>query len=186
MRKTILLAIGIFSLSYASLSYAEDNSNGTILEYYNPVQIEKLDKKIDYIESTFNAKIENLSEQVKAIQNKQNDHENAIKYVASQSKKEIDELKTQVETLTEELAKLKGEKSSVSVKETEPINFCITKKSVSIIDSEGRVITKLKKNIKLAVLDESDEYYKVKYKGNIGYVSNKYCRLSRHVAPYVQ
>jgi hypothetical protein len=181
MRKAIFLAvIGLFSLSYA-------DGNSPILDYYKPIQTDSLDKRVNYIESTFNAKIENIIEQIKVIQNKQSDYENAMKYMAVQTKKEIEELKTQVEILSNEIAKLKVKNPSAQQlkesKEAELTNFCTTQKSTSIVDAEGNVITKIRKGIRLAVLDESDQNYEVKYKGSVGYVSKKYCKLDRRVVP---
>jgi len=119
MKKAVVLAvIGLFSLSYA-------DDNAPILDYYKPVPTDSLDKRVSYIESVFNSKIENVMEQLKTIQAEQNDYENAMKYLAAQTKKEIEELKMQIETLTEELAKLKGERPSVSAQmpEEETINL---------------------------------------------------------------
>lgn len=171
MKKTILLAvIGLFSLSYA-----DDNS--PILDYYKPIQTDSLDKRVNYIESTFNAKIENVLEQIKAIQNKQNDYENAMKYMAMQTKKEIEELKTQVETLTEEVAKLKGEKASISAEQAKQVNFCTTNDMIGISDTKRRVIVRVDKGTNLEILGETKKNYKVKYKDKVGYVSKKYCKL---------
>jgi archaellum component FlaC len=177
MRKSILLAaIGLFSFSYA-----DDNS--PILDYYKPIQSDSLDKRVNYIESTFNAKIENVMEQIRSIQNKQADYENAMKYIAAQTKKEIEDLKTQVETLTEEVAKLKGEKPSISAqqpketKETESSNFCTTQTWVAIVGSKRNIIARVKKGVSLEVLGESEWSYKVKHKDDVGYISKKYCKI---------
>ncbi len=107
IRKAILLAV--ICLFY--LSYADDN------DYNKPIPTDSLDKRVNYIESTFNAKIENVMEQLRIIQNKQNDYESAVRYLATQVKKDTEELKAQIEMLTEELAKLKGERPSVSVQQ---------------------------------------------------------------------
>jgi len=174
MKKAILLAvIGLFSLSYA-------DDNKPILDYYKPIPTDSLDKRVNYIESVFNSKIENVMEQLKTIQDKQNDYENAMKYLASQIKKEIEELKIQVETLTEELAKLKGERPSVSAhtpEESKDTNFCTTQTQASIVNSKGEVIARVKKGVNLEVVDESKRSYKVKYKDDVGYISKKYCKL---------
>jgi archaellum component FlaC len=171
MRKAILLAvIGLFSLSYA-----DDNS--PILDYYKPIQSDSLDKRVNYIESTFNAKIENVIEQIKTIQNKQNDYENAMKYMAIQTKKEIEELKTQVETLTEEVAKLKSEKTTVSAEQPKQVNFCTTNDMIGIFNSKRKVIARVDKGTKLEILEEARKNYKVKYQDKVGYVSKKYCKL---------
>jgi ElaB/YqjD/DUF883 family membrane-anchored ribosome-binding protein len=171
IRRTIFLAvIGLFSLSYA-----DDNS--PILDYYKPIQTDSLDKRVNYIESVFNAKIENIIEQIKTIQNKQNDYENAMKYIAAQTKKEIDNLKTQVETLTEEVSKLKSEKPSVSAEQAKQVNFCTTNDMIGITDAKRRVIVRVDKGTNLEILGETRKNYKVKYKDKVGYVSKKYCKL---------
>jgi TolA-binding protein len=174
MKKAILSAvIGLFSLS--SLSHAEDNS--PILDYYKPVNVDSLDKRVNYLESIFNAKIENVMEQIKAVQNKQNDYESAMKYMASQTKKEIEELKAQVDTLTEEVARLKGEKSSITaLQPKESAKFC-TIQSQAFITDKGKAIAKIDKGIKLEILDEAKKSYKVKYDNKIGYIGKKYCKL---------
>jgi archaellum component FlaC len=171
MRKAIFLAvIGLFSLSYA-------DDNGTILDYYKPIQSDSLDKRVNYIESTFNAKIEYVMEQIKAIQNKQNDYENAMKYMAIQTKKEIEELKTQVETLTEEVAKLKNEKPSVSAEQPKQVNFRTTNDMIGISNSKRKVIVRVGKGTNLGILGKTKRNYKVKCKDKVGYVSKKYCKL---------
>jgi len=171
MRKVILLAvIGLFSLSYAG-------DNDPILDYYKPIQSDSLDKRVNYIESTFNVKIENVMEQIKSIQSKQNDYENAMKYMAIQTKKEIEELKTQVETLTEEVSKLKSEKTTVSTQQPKQVNFCITNDMIGITNSQRKVIARVEKGTKLEVLKETRKNYKVKYQDKVGYVSKKYCNL---------
>jgi polyhydroxyalkanoate synthesis regulator phasin len=170
MRKVILLAvIGLFSLSYAG--------DDPILDYYKPIQSDSLDKRVSYIESTFNAKIENLIEQIKSIQNKQSDYENAMKYMAIQTKKEIEELKTQVGTLTEEVSKLKSEKTSVSAEQSKQVSFCTTNDTIGITNSKRKLIVRVDKGTELEVLKETKKDYKVKYKGKVGYVSKKYCDL---------
>jgi archaellum component FlaC len=172
MKKAIIL----LSLGLISLSYASDN-NSLILDYYKPTQIDSLDKKVNYIESMFNAKIENIMEQIKVIQNKQADYENAMKYMATQTKKEIEELKTQVETLTEEVVKLKNEKSTVSAQQAKQINYCTTEDMIGIFNSRRKVIARVDKGTKLEVLDATKKNYKVRYKDSIGYVNKKYCKL---------
>ena len=172
MRKAIFLAvIGLFSLSYA-----DDNS--PILDYYKPIQSDSLDKRVSYIESIFNSKIENLTEQIRSIQNKQTDYENAMKYMATQTKKEIEELKTQIETLTAEIEKLKNGKTSVSAQQSKHLNFCTTEDTIGIvINSKKKVVEMVDSGTKLEILGETKKNYKVRYKDKVGYISKKYCKL---------
>jgi chloramphenicol O-acetyltransferase len=171
MRKAVFLAI----ISLFSLSYADDNS--PILDYYKPIQADSLDKKVNYMESIFNSKIEDVMSQIKTIQNKQSDYENAMKYMATQTKKEIEELKTQIETLNEEVIKLKKENTSITAQQPKQINFCTTIDTIDIINSKGKTIATIDKGTNLEILGETKKNYKVKYKDDIGYVSKKYCKI---------